>query len=150
MKHCEYFPHALYIWLNNTVSRSSSYQERGRRSAISGQCSHMSIGHVTFEIEARLVRQQSKFNKTLILPCLPKTFLIQKGKSNSCKDDLSGTALLRRSEITHRRSPHSWHIPWPSKACSLSPSPDRGDEEERKEGRQEVWESELHASFQVQ
>lgn len=104
--------------------------ERERRvttSGKSGQCSQMSRGHVTFEIEARLVRQQSKSNKTLILPCLPKPFHIQNGRS----DDLSGC-----SKITHQRSPHSWRTPWPSKACSLSPSPEKGDEGERKEGRQ--------------
>lgn len=128
---------ALWIlcgWAVNMTKHHSQHisqwpegERRATTSAKSGQCSQMSRGHVTFEIEARLVRQQSKSNKTLILLCLPKPFHVQNGRS----DDLSG-----RSKITHRRSPHSWRTPWPSKACSSSPSPEKGDEEERKEGRQ--------------
>lgn len=42
------------------------------------------------------------------------------------EDEASITPHLKGREITHQRSPRSLHTPWPSKACSLSPSPERG------------------------
>lgn len=61
----------------------SSYQkETGGsylRSCISDYCSRLSIGHVTFGIQASLLRQQCKFEKALIRPCLPKRFLVPYG-----------------------------------------------------------------------
>lgn len=85
----------------------------------------------------RLVRLKSQFNKTLILPCLPKTLVMQHSRFNLCEDGPGATAISRRKDITHRRSPRSWRTPWPSKACSLSPSPEKGDKMKGKGRRQE-------------
>lgn len=37
----------------------------------------------------------------------------------------SKTDTAFRKKNTHQKSPHSWHIPWLSTACSSSPSPER-------------------------
>lgn len=42
------------------------------------------------------------------------------------EDEASITPRLKGREITHQRSPRSSRTPWPSKACSSSPSPERG------------------------
>lgn len=43
---------------------------------------------------------------------------------NRMEQSYLGQTHLVLEEITHQRFRHSWRTPWPSKACSLSPSPE--------------------------
>lgn len=86
-----------------------------------------SSNHVTFESEAGRT-MQTHYNVDASL------FVTGVHLSRSIRMTLVAMFERQRSDlekITHRRFPRSWHTPWPSKACSSSPSPERGRGERR-------------------
>lgn len=118
--------------------------------AISGHCSQIAINHVTFEIKAWITESGASSTRLRYFLVCQKHYwhnsffcvqLILGGMT--WWDNVWGQIGLELEKITHRKSPHSWHTPWLSIACSSSPSPEREKTEEQgraREGREE-WES---------
>lgn len=109
---------------------------------IPGRCLRISINHVTFEIEVglsvRATQTQQDFDTSLFdkngtdatvqifFVCATDMRRMWMNWVGQCFQRYWGQPDLALEKITHQRSPHSWHTPWLSKACSLSPSPERG------------------------
>lgn len=163
---CSHWCH--FIWQENNVSTFCTAVTTSTWQAPRQDILLICINHVTFETEVgitlRALQTHRDFDTSLFGKNITwhnrKDFFLCKWNGKDV-NELGGTRFstycghtdLVLEKITHQRSPHSWHTPWLSKACSLFPLPERGRGQRNREGTKE-WESECEYTqkthFQLQ